>query len=62
MREYFNIRGIKLKNPELNIFHTVALTPGFFGTANLYNGYFPFPDSLPDTVMACLDIRNVLIV
>ena len=62
MREYFNIRGSRSQNPKPNFFHTITLTPGFFGTVNLCNRNFPFPDSVPDTVTAGLYVRNVLIV
>lgn len=63
MREIFtNLRVKTTKSGTQPFFHTVALTPGFFGTVNLCNRNFTFPDSVPDTVMAGLDVRNILIV
>ena len=50
------------KTRNSTFFHTVALTPELVGIFYLSNVYFPFPDSVPDTVMAGLDVRNVLIV
>ena len=54
--------GPILKLYRLSHLPTSSLTPGFFSTVNLSNDYFPLPDSVPDTVMAGLDVRNVFIV
>jgi hypothetical protein len=49
-------------NVMLSHLPTSSLDPGLFGTFHLGNDNFPLPDSVPDTVMAGLDVRNVLIV
>ena len=49
-------------NVMLSHLPTSSLDPELVGIFYLSNGYFPPPDSVPDTVMAGLDVRNVLIV
>ena len=57
-----HIRGLIHKIQNSTSFYARTLTPELVGIFYLGNGNFTFPDSVPDTVMAGLDVRNVFIV